>query len=214
MRIDERVFEAIACGEVKNYSAGLNFICPAIDLSARKLRQKDRVSAKEYKKFLREYVWIFQYFTNPGFNLKDFKFPANHLSKTSRFEAESADFADLLYHAYRCSLAHGDPIDGAFEFSESQDQSADRITKIKLDGSIIQFPPTFYWSAIALVVFCRSNNDVETNSQYYLSWDAHRFPVDFCWGAEDRLRRFFKTRPVLTVEIDTANEYPRTIIAS
>ena len=208
MKIEERVLEAISAAAVENFSAAMAYICPAVEATARKKLCKPKIGRSEYKNFIRDYYFIIEPFIGTGFNLVETKFPLTH--ETDRDSGiENPDFADIIYHAFRCSLAHGFEIEEKFIFTKSPEQGLSHWL-IGLKDGRIHMPDKTVWALIAIVIFCEANKDITTESQSILTWgganvraggDPYRFDVDVFWGAEETVRRFLDKCDLIRVAL-------------
>ena len=198
MKIEERVLAAISAAAEKNFSAAMADICPAVEATARKKLCKRNIGRSEYKSFLRNYYFIIEPFIGVGINLAETKFPHLTLDTDGGEVIESPDFAEIIYHAFRCSLAHGHEIDEKFRFTTSPEQGRSYWI-FNLEKGRIHMPDKTVWALIAVVIFCDANKDIDTETQSYLTWgganvraggDPYRFDVDVFWGAEETIRRF------------------------
>jgi len=143
--------------------------------------------------------------------LTDTKFPPVTLKTDGDKVIENPDFADIIYHAFRCSLAHGHEIEEKFYFIRSPEQGLSRW-QVGLKDGRIHMPDKTVWALIAVVLFCDVNKDIITETQAYLTWgganvrpggDSYRFDVDVFWGAEETVRRFLDKRDRIHVALNT-----------
>ena len=209
MKIEERVLAAISAAAEKNFSAAMADICPAVEATARTKLRKRTISASEYKKFIRYYYFIIEPLIGAGLNLAETKFKDITLDTDADRVIESPDFAEIIYHAFRCSLAHGHEIDKKFRFTRSPDQGSS-IWVCDLKNGRIHMPDKTVWALIGVVVFCDANKDIKTETNSYLTWGGaqvragrapYRFDIDVFWGAEETVRRFFEKRERLRVTL-------------
>lgn len=198
MKIEERVLAAISAAAEKNFSAAMADICPAVEATARKKLCKRKIGRSEYKSFLRDYYFIIEPFIGAGINLVETKFLHITLKTDGDKVIENPDFADIIYHAFRCSLGHGHEIEEKFNFTRSPEQGLSRWI-LSLNEGRIHMPDKTVWALVAVVIFCDANKDIITETQSFLTWgganvraggDPYRFDVDVFWGAEETVRRF------------------------
>jgi hypothetical protein len=210
MKIENRVLRAIDAGIAKNFDEGLHFICPAVEATAQKHLKKKKVGRYEYKEFVRQYNWLLEPFVGAGLNLDDSIFPSIAHPGEDRI-IESPDLADIVYHLYRCTLAHGGELGIDFGLIESEGEGH-HAWIFKNDGSIFRAPSGVLWALIALVLFAKANKDIITSSNHFLTWGGgppvpegkyYTFDVDVFWGAEETVRAFFTKLEFLRITIDS-----------
>lgn len=210
MKIEDRVLAAISTAGEGNFSAAMANICPAVEATARKKLQQKKVNRSDYKEFLRGYYFVVEPFIGSGINLDDTKFPSITLETDDGRKIENPDFADIVYHAFRCSLAHGHEIEDKFNFTRSPEQGRS-IWIIHMGEGRIHMPEKVVWALVAAVLFCDANKDIVTESHSYLTWgganvraggEPYRFDIDVFWGAEETVRRFLDKRERIRVALN------------
>ncbi len=190
-------------GRLGSSKKGLSLICPAIEASARKTLQKQKINHNEFKQFLRDRYVIIEAFIGAGLNLEKTRFFDAVLETDDRKLLKEPDFADLVYHAFRCALAHGHEIAEKFTLipSEAQDRSKWFLGN---DGRL-NMPDKVLWALVACVVFCKSNEDINTQSGCFLTWggpaNQYRFDVDVFWGGESIVKIFLAKQNLIRVAI-------------
>lgn len=211
MKIEDRVrfaFEHAIAGE---FERAVDVICPAIEATARKLYDANRLNSNSYKTFIREYYFIIEPFSGTGLNMAETTFSGLPVKSDGDRLIHNADVADVIYHCYRCAVAHGHEISEDFSFI---DAPIDGLTEWSLDlsGKRINFPTKIVWALIAVVVFCKANADIKTSSCHYLKYmrsgDLHdlSMDVDLFWGGEDLIRCYFEKFPPIRIEMKQAAE--------
>lgn len=206
MKIEQRVMEAINAGSGGDFAKGMTLICPAIEATARKSLKATSINGKKFKDFLRGYNQILEPFIGAGLNLDETKFPNVSIETDNCKIIESPDFADIIYHAFRCSLAHGHEVSEKFFFTKSLSQGISQWVINSSEGRI-HMPDKVLWALTACVVFCEANRDIATESSAFLTWGgapsarepAYHFDIDVFWGAEDTVRRFFLKKKLIRV---------------
>lgn len=206
MRIEDRVIEAMQSGIGGSWSKGMALICPAIEATARKYIDKEKVTRKEFKFFLRKNYPIIEAFIGSGLNLDESVFPSISLESDGGRTITDPDFADIVYHAFRCSLAHGHELGDEFEFTSSYSQGTSHWV-IDIKEGRIHMPDKVLWSLIACVVFCKANASIATKTSLWLTWGGapaerdppYHFDLDVFWGAEDVVRRFLEKKNLIRV---------------
>lgn len=209
VKIEDRVLLAIDAAVKGDLELALSLICPAIEATARKTFKKSKISGTEYKQYLRNYSWLIEYFSGSGIDLANTKFPNAIVESDDKRVIVDPDFADIVYHIFRCSSAHGHKIPDGFQFIASGVEGM-RHTFVDFAGSTVRFPESILWALVANVVFCSANNDIVTNTSQFLTWgqgandwrkENYRFDVDVFWGAEEVVKRFFDARTAVKVEL-------------
>lgn len=195
MKIEERVVQAIAQGIAREFNAALSTICPALEATARRKRKKARLSQSEIKNFLREYYWLLEPFSGEGINFETSTFPSMNLVTDNGRRIEKPDVADIIYHVYRCALAHGHEIEPRYQLVPTQEQGLHEW-QVALDGKTLRAPEALLWGMIAVVVFCEANRELKTTTNLYLSWGGgtrpmYRFDIILFWGGEAVVHAFF-----------------------
>lgn len=208
VKIEERVIETFHAGMEGNFVKGMNLICPAIEATARKHLRKEKVTGEEFKSFIRNSYPIIEAFIGAGLNLNNTTFPSTKFKTDGGKEILNPDFADIIYHAFRCSLAHGHEIEKEFYFTKSDSQGFS-FWLIQVTGGRINMPDKVIWALIACVVFSEANANIVTKTNLSLTWSAapheseplYYFNVDVFWGAENLVKRFLASRDLLRVSI-------------
>ncbi|SDX36807.1 hypothetical protein SAMN05444358_10550 [Ruegeria halocynthiae] len=211
MDTGQRVVEAMAAGIEGDIAKGMSFICPAIEATVRKTLKKSKVSASEYKDFVRENYWVIEPFIGSGMNFEETVFPEITLKTDNGRIIPKPDFADLVYNVFRCSLMHGHEISEEFTFTKSETQGSS-VWAISLEDGHIHMPDKVLWALVACVVFNKVNHDIVTKTSLHLSWGGapverdppYRFELDVFWGGESVVRRFLSKREILRVAMKLA----------
>ncbi|MBO6813569.1 MAG: hypothetical protein JJ891_01830 [Rhizobiaceae bacterium] len=209
MKIEDRVVEAIEAGIEGKWEMGMTLICPAIEATARKKLSKQAMTNREFKSFVRDNYFIIEAFIGAGLNLQETKFPNVVLDTDRGRVLEAPDFADIVYHAFRCALEHGHEIADKFAFTTSHSQGVSKWVIGMRDGRI-HVPDKTLWALIACVIFSEANADLSTNTSYYLNWGGapagreppYRFDVDVFWGGEHQVKRFLKSKNLIRVAVN------------
>ncbi len=210
VRIEERTLKAIELGSDGNLNEALGVICPAIEATVRKHLNKPKISGSDFKDFLRKYYWLIERFGGEGVDYENTRFPNVNVESDAGKLLSSPDLADVIYHIFRCSLAHGFSIPRGFELIPTVEPGVHHA-EISADGTTVRLPGALLWALIACVVFSRANGDIVTKNSVWLTWgggphqwrgELYRFDIDIFWGGEDVLRRFFGKLPDLKVGLN------------
>lgn len=206
MKIEDRVIEAMQAGIDRNFIKGMALICPAIEATARKKLGKRKITKDEFKLFLRSNYLIIEAFIGAGLNFDETVFPGICLLTDSGRKIGDPDFADIVYHAFRCSLAHGHELGDEFTFTSSTSQGFSEWL-IHVGEGRIHMPDKVLWALISCVVFCNANSDIVTDTDFFLTWGGgpaereppYRFDLDIFWGGECLVQKFLKSRNIIRV---------------
>lgn len=198
MKIEERVIRSFDAASNERFSEALALICPAIEESARKLFGVKSAKRSDYKNFIRSYIWFIERFSHAGINLEETKFPGK--IETDRAPIEQPDFADIIYHAFRCSLAHGENINEKFQLIDPNTEEGSHW-KIDIRSGSVRMPHHIVWALIATVAICVINKDIKTCTSIYFYWPPdtfirpdgtpYRLELDLMWGSEEVVKSFF-----------------------
>jgi hypothetical protein len=211
MKIEERVIGAMQAGIEGNWPRGMDLICPAIEATARKRYQKGKVTREEFKNYVRENYPIIEAFIGAGLDLSGTVFPEIKINSDGGRVIQDPDFADVIYHAFRCSLAHGWEVADEFEFTVSPSQGISHWLIHAREGRI-HMPDKTLWALIACVVFSEANSDISTETGLWLTWGGapaareppYHFDLDVFWGGEQQVRRFLAKRNLIKVAMKKA----------
>ena len=206
MEIQSRVLSAIDYGADGRFDESLNAICPALEATARKKLGKHKVTRHDYIGFLRKYYWLIEFFIGEGMNLVETKFPSMKIETDNGKTIEAPDLAEIVYHQYRCALAHGFDIPATFKLVKTVEPGR-HVWKIRLNGSQLNAPEATLWALIAVVVFCDANSDLTTETDHFLTWGGgpraiYKFPIKDHWGEEAMLASFLSQFDRIRVKLD------------
>lgn len=101
---------------LENSMQRLLHACCAIDATAKRLYPNSTRIGVRYVNCLRRYYWLLEPMMGAGINLIETRFANVPLPKTP-----TPDFAEVIYHIFRCGHAHGDEIPAAFSVLPSGD---------------------------------------------------------------------------------------------
>lgn len=194
MTILEHVLKSFKDGLENDFQSALMNACFAIDGSAQKYFLKEKVGRSEYKKFIRDHYWIIEPMLGGGLNLEETKWQNLNIDNGNGEIIKEPDFADIVYHIFRCSNAHGKGIPLNFEFTEDIDGKH----TWRISNDYIAMPKKVIWALISVVVFSKVNNNIQTNTGYELTWGSeslgigtYKFPLQVYFGEEDVLKKVF-----------------------
>jgi hypothetical protein len=160
--------------------------CLAIDATARLLYPNKGVGDR-YTQCIRDYMWLIEPMMGVGLNLVDTIFE-NVTIKTSRREIINPDFADIVYHNFRCHLAHGEEISSNFAVTLTISPSA---SDWYLGPGAVHMPDRLIWALLSVAVFSRVHKGVQTTGDHCLTFQNHEFLISEWWGREEDVRSLF-----------------------
>lgn len=177
----------------------------AIDGTARNFFSKDMIGKQDYKSCLRQYWWIIERFIGEGLNLEETKFTNLKLDDGHGELISAPDLVDIVYHIFRCNLAHAREIPINFELLSVEDGSSrweiDRV------NNGVKMPERVIWALLAVSVFSKANAEIATQSDHLLTWGSKdigytEFKIKDWWGKEDKLKEFFSDKPQSRIKLD------------
>ena len=205
MNIDQHVLYAIDDYFAGKRDSALMHASFAIDATARKLFGSKRAGRREYKDCLRNYYWIIEPMMGGGLNLEETRWQNLRIDDGNGKVIVDPDFADIIYHVFRCTHAHAGEVAAGFELLPVQDGHSRWIVA---DG-VLKMPERVIWSLLAVSLFCRANSDVSSATPHYLTWGSdslgigiHKFLIAEHWGKEDGFREFLTSYPQIRVRVD------------
>lgn len=206
MRIDEHVIHAIDDFAAGKKDAALMHACVALDATSRKLANSKKSSAEIYKHCIRQYWWLVEAFIGAGLNLEETKWTNIKIENGRGKPIPEPDLADIIYHVFRCSHAHGDEVPQSFKLLLASDGS--HTWRIGFEDNTLHIPETSIWAILAISVFCSANADITTNTEHFLTWGAetlgwgpHKFDLRFWWGGERALSEILARYPIIRVKL-------------
>jgi hypothetical protein len=205
LKLQDHVLRAIESFDREEKDDALMHACFAIDGTACNLFSKEKATNKDYKSCLRQYWWIIERFIGEGLNLEDTKFTYLKLDNGYGKLIDKPDLADIVYHIFRCSHAHAREVPVNFELLPYQD--AHYVWKLDLVNNELKMPETIIWALLAVAVFCKGNNKINTQGEHELRWGNQSmgitaFPLKNWWGREDDLKSFFADKPEKRVKLN------------
>jgi hypothetical protein len=157
------------------YEAALLHGCIAIDGTARRAGLgKDRSG---FLSVLREAAPVLGAMALPGIDIVKTRFLNLRLPW-----AKEPDFADVIYEAFRCALAHGEPLPDAYIFHPSVGHEAGQLT---LGKGHLGLPDYLPFGLFGVAVSHPANSDQRVPDGVYLSIAHERFEINEWWGRRD-----------------------------
>ncbi len=184
MKLSTHVLSALDNWDLNKKDFSLMDACFAIEGTARNLYKKESANRNDYKKCLREYYWIIEIVSGLGINLKETKF--NNLKiKDGKNLISNPDFADVIYHIFRCNFAHCKDIPPNYELTPIKDGG---LINWEIGDDLFRIPESIILGLLAVSVFSKVNKHNNTEGVYYLSYKDKRFEIKDWWGREDDVR--------------------------
>ena len=189
---------AIEDGSANRFDSAVLRACIALDASSQAHFTTKKSTKTQFKNFVREYYWLLQMMQGGGVDLEKTRF--DNAALTSNGKAiVNPDFADVIYHAYRCDLVHEGDFRSGFDVSLSSANSAEWL----IADNMLVMPSRILWGLVAVCVFAKSNSDLTSSSGHNLTWTANSFGrptftfiLQESWGQEDKLRELLKQYPL------------------
>jgi hypothetical protein len=212
LSIAQNIAGAIADAGRGNFELGFRDLCTAIDQSAKKHLGKEFGEGNAYKQFLDEHIWIVELMAFPGWDLLESKFgnyPINGKHKTYH----TPSFSEIIYHAIRCELSHGDGIATNIKWVES-------VHVKNVGREYLELPFQVFWGLVAIAVFAKCNSDERIHKSYWLDIAGNKLQIDDFFGQLDTMKRIYERRilrgadglPLKIVMIlSQGHDYPITI---
>lgn len=179
--------------------------CIALDATARNLFQVDQAGAKNYKKCVRQYYWIIEPMIGSGLNLEETIWENLKISDGNGNPIVTPDFADIIYHIFRCNHAHGREVPANYKLLPSKDG----CSHWTISNDMIYMPDRVLWALLAVSIFCEANAEIRTESGHYLTWGSEQlgigtytFPISESWGQEGKFREFLSKHEIIRVKLD------------
>jgi hypothetical protein len=140
-----------------------------------------------------------------GLNLEETKWRELVIPAHNGNPIPAPDFADIVYHIFRCSHAHGKEIPAGYGFLPVEDGKS----YWQIGDNSLYMPTRVVWALIAVSVFAEANSDIETNTGHFLTWGSEslgigiqKFLIDESWGKESRLRDYFAKQKIIRVKLE------------
>lgn len=201
MRIERHVVLAIDELERRNLDAALMHSCIALDGTAKKFCGGN--TRKQYKDLIRNHIDIVEEMMCRGVNLSDTIWNNLNVTDGNGKIISAPDFADVVYHIFRCNLVHCDDVPPNYDFTASDGLNY----RLLIASGKLHLPDRIVAALTAVSVFCPSNKDIVTESEHYLTWasdDAspnYKFPIRDNWGQISRFREVVGKYPVPRVTL-------------
>jgi len=171
MRVCDHVRLSIDQYEAGEFEASLVHACIAVDGTARKQGARGR---RAFLAVLRDSTPILGAIALPGIDVAGTRFSNLQLERT-----RAPDFAEVIYEAFRCALAHGEQLGAGFRFHASVGTGVGRLT---LAEGVLHLPDYLPFGLLGVVVANPVNRDERVPSTYFLSLADEHLPINEWWG--------------------------------
>lgn len=197
MEVEQHVQYAIDDFEAKKLESALMHACIAIEGTARKISSKPKAGRGDYKQCIRDYAWIIEPMIGGGIDQVKTIFTGLNIDDGSGKAIPSADLADVIYHIFRCNLAHSKSVPLEYRLLPS----GDGWSMWSIGDGVLQMPDRIIWALLAVSVFSKANTGVVTHGNYYLTWGSEalglgiqKFVIKDWWGREEDFKNFLSEK--------------------
>lgn len=123
--------------------------------------------------------------TGSGINFNDTYWDNVPLTDQDGKPIQKLDMASFVYYLFRCAQVHGKEIETKYKLLP-RSQNSQLYYHIADDR--LHIPETLIWGLLSICVFCKSNNDIKTNTDHFLTLGNNKFCISDWWGLEDSVR--------------------------
>ncbi len=220
MNFVNHIKRAIDAYNQQDFEDSLLHSCIAVDCASRKWAGKKNSSKLVYKNFIREYDWLIEKFAGVSPGLIKRRIGIDHQVLWQKTNNQQPDFADLIYHIFRCSTCHGDEIPINYELCFVQGVNITR-SSLGIEDGCLNLPTRLIFGLLAACVFNAHSKDIRSDDTYFLSYDTKKvvsqnflrtcgytlstiflqpgevteFPLSEWWGREADIRNFLQSVP-------------------
>lgn len=179
--IGDRIKEAIDYMNKGQIEHALTPTCIALDLTAKKVANKNISAKSDYKNFVSSYMWLITYMGLPSVMANSVKVKFLHPDIKSD-AGGCCGIEDVVYHTIRCGLIHSTGLDSKIQWSEEVILGTDVSGNLTISNK-------FIWGLIGAIVFCPENHDESIDETYWISIDNFKFFIQEVWGRVDLAKR-------------------------
>jgi len=187
MNINDHILQAFEGALNNNIDKAMLHICIAIDALSQKKYHKEHSSRKIYTDFIRSYYWILEPMMGAGLNLKKTQWTNINLKDNNGKNIDNKDIANVIYHIFRCNIAHGKQIPEPYKIQATYTPLAIQISK-----NTLHLPYSLIWALIAVCVFTKENKGQQIDCPYHLTLGNNHFAVSDWVGLETSFRPIAK----------------------
>jgi hypothetical protein len=189
---------AIDDGSAQRFDSAILRACIALDATSKVHFGATKSTKTLFKDLIREYYWLLHMMQGGGVDLEKTRFTNVKIENNGK-EIESPDFADVLYHAYRCKLVH----DGDYQSGIDLTVSTPEVASWVLAENTLFIPSRILWGLVAICIFAKCNAELQSQGNHHLTWTANSFGMPTfvfllgeCWGKEDKIRAILAQYPL------------------
>jgi hypothetical protein len=189
---------AIDDGSAQRFDSAILRACIALDATSKAHFGAPKSAKTHFKDLIREYYWLLHMMQGGGVDFKKTRFNNLKIENNGK-EIENPDFADVLYHAYRCKLVH----DGDYQSGVDVTVSSAELANWVFAENMLYIPSRVLWGLVAICVFAKCNAGLNSQGDHHLTWTANSFGMPTfvfllrdCWGAEDKIRTILLQYPL------------------
>lgn len=180
MELKKHIYKALKDYEEEDFDSSLMNACFAIDATAKNVYGIG--GAKNYKNCIEKYVWIIEAIVGYGIDLEKTTWGNIEVDNGFGNIVNNPKLADIIYHIFRCSNAHGESISKNYEFLLTKNNEI----QWQVGGGIIKMPQLVIQGLTAIAVLSKLNKiEGEGSKNYYLSMGNEKFFIKDWLGKED-----------------------------
>ncbi len=179
MNVGNSVRHAIDEWERGDQEAAMLHACNAVDGTARKVYPALRGNKERFTRLLRDNFSILGPMGAPGINLADTRFPVTISGPTA--PGGKPDMADVIYGIHRCTHGHGDELPDGFALIPDAG-GPPGYTRMEAERGKIRLSDRIIFGLLAVAVLSPVSKGQKVPEGYFLSYGAHRMPINDWWG--------------------------------
>jgi len=187
MSIGKMVSEAIDKMNADDPEGALFSLCAAVEKTA--VAEYGQPGRASFKRFIHDNVRLMVRFVFPGHSWGGFMFAYSHPSpKKSHPTGGMWTIEDVLYHAIRCSLYHGEDLPPNIIFAKDNTFSG--------GGGQITIPAKLIHGVIIALIVAPSNRHEKAEGIFTVTWRNEQLPLDSLWGKRKEMLRMMDAAEV------------------
>jgi len=159
--------------------------CIALDVTSQRYARAKRSSQSNFKKFVRDHLWLITYMGFPGLMASTVRVPFSH-PNLKPDSAGTVGIEDIIYHVIRCSLVHSDDKATRIVWNSAVALGLDLAGQLILSDKLV-------WGLLGAVIFSPFNKDEKIAATYWISIADYKMFVSEFWGRIDLAKRVVKT---------------------
>ena len=199
MKISEHIRSSLDASDRRELEQAMLFSCLAVDGTAKKLYPNINKVGERFREFITDHLDIIE-LMHGGLNFVDtvFPFPDNRGNVGVKFE-------DIVYEKFRCSLAHGDELPGAYGITVKVSAGIQRFM-IDIEGQSMTLPESVIYALGLPCVLSPANSDQRIGSNRYRYHDPiNHYVIDRWWGKVDCARQIMDFDHQIRIKMDFSN---------